>query len=265
VFNWFNAALALIVGSIVLTIVKAVRQTKTVIDKNLKDVDPAKRDEIAKKLLQTMSTRDIDLSRFDDPVAAQTDWSPANGGGSSFTTHTIAKVSPYRIEFQASGGAKVFSMIFSLMGIGTIFGFSFFHFSNGTFSISLGAVAPLLFGIIFFFIGAGLFYYFTTPIVFDKKKAFFWKGRKDPYDDFVINTVKDFARLDEIHAIQVVPENYRGNNVSYRSYELNLVLKDGRRINVVDHGNESRLREDALTLSRFIEKPVWDAVKADSN
>ena len=70
-FNWFNIILALIVGSIVLTIIKTVRQTKTVIDKNLKDVDSATRDEIAKKLLQKISTQDIDLSRFDDPVAAQ--------------------------------------------------------------------------------------------------------------------------------------------------------------------------------------------------
>lgn len=259
-FNWFNITLALIIGSVVFIIIKAVRQTKTEVDKALKDLGPAKRDELAKKLVQKIYTQDIDLSRFEDPVAAQTDWSPAKGGGSSFTTHTITKVSPYRIEFRASGGAKVFSMVFSLMGMGIVFGFSFFHFSHGTFSISLDTVAPLLFGIVFTAIGGGLFYYFTTPIVFDKKKAFFWKGRKNPDDDFVTNTVKYFARLEEIHALQLVSENCRNDDNSYRSYELNLVLKGGRRINVVDHGNESKLREDARTLSRFIEKPVWDAI-----
>ncbi len=215
---------------------------------------------LAKKLVQKIYTQDIDLSRFEDPVAAQTDWSPAKGGGSSFTTHTITKVSPYRIEFRASGGAKVFSMVFSLMGIGIVFGFSFFHFSHGTFSISLDTVAPLLFGIVFTVIGGGLFYYFTAPIVFDKRQASFWKGRKNPDKDFVNNTVKNFARLEEIHALQLVSENCRNDDHSYRSYELNLVLKDGKRINVVDHGNESKLREDAKTLSRFIEKPVWDAI-----
>lgn len=259
-FNWFNITLALIIGSIVLVIVKAVRQTKTEVDKALKDIDPTKRDELARKLIQKIYTHDIDPSRFEDPVAAQTDWSPAKGGGSSFTTHKITKVSPYRIEFRASGGAKVFSMIFSLMGIGTIFGFSFFNFSHGTFSISLDTVTPLLFGIIFTAIGGGLFYYFTAPIVFDKKKASFWKGRKNPDKDFVNNTMKYSARLEEIHALQLVSENCRSDDHSYRSCELNLVLKDGKRINVIDHGNESKLREDALTLSRFIEKPVWDAI-----
>jgi hypothetical protein len=72
--------------------------------------------------------------------------------------------------------------------------------------------------------------------------------------------MKYFARLEEIHALQLVAENCRSDNDTYRSYELNLILKDGKRINVVDHGNESKLREDAQTLSRFIEKPVWDAI-----
>jgi len=259
-FNWFNLIVALMIGSIVFIIIKAVRQTKTVIDKALKDVDPAKRDEIAKKLLQKINMQDIDLSRFEDPLAAQTDWSPAKGGGSSFMTHKITRVSPYRIEFRASGGAKVFSIIFFLMGVGIVFGFSFIHSSHETFTISLDIIMPLLFGIFFTAIGGGLFYYFTTPIVFDKKKAFFWKGRKNPDDDFVINTVKNFARLEEIHALQLVSENCESDDNSYRSYELNLVLKNGKRINVVDHGNETKLREDARTLARFIEKPVWDAI-----
>jgi hypothetical protein len=81
------------IGSIVFIIIKAVRQTKTVLDKALKDVDPTNRDEVVRKLVQKIYTQDIDPSRFKDPIAAQTDWSPAKGGGSSFTTHTITKVS----------------------------------------------------------------------------------------------------------------------------------------------------------------------------
>ncbi len=48
-FNWFNITLALIIGSIVFIIIKAVRQTKTVLDKALKDVGPTKRDETCQK------------------------------------------------------------------------------------------------------------------------------------------------------------------------------------------------------------------------
>ena len=43
------------------------------------------------------------------------------------------------------------------------------------------------------------------------------------------------------------------------NYELNLVLEDGKRINVVDHENQDSLREDAGTLAAFLDKPIWDA------
>jgi hypothetical protein len=52
-----------------------------------------------------------------------------------------------------------------------------------------------------------------------------------------------------------------GSKNSYYSYELNLVLDDGSRINVVDHGNLERLRSDANALSQFLDKPVWDATR----
>ncbi len=40
--------------------------------------------------------------------------------------------------------------------------------------------------------------------------------------------------------------------------ELNLVLKDGRRLNVVDHGDQVRLRTEGLTLARYLGVPLWD-------
>ena len=51
----------------------------------------------------------------------------------------------------------------------------------------------------------------------------------------------------------------RGNKSAYYSYEMNLVLNDGKRLNVVDHGNQAKLREDAQTLATFLNVPVWDA------
>ncbi len=69
------------------------------------------------------------------------------------------------------------------------------------------------------------------------------------------------APLSSIHALQLLSEFVSGSKNSYHSYELNLVLNDGSRINVVDHGNLERLRADASTLSQFLDKPVWDATR----
>lgn len=40
---------------------------------------------------------------------------------------------------------------------------------------------------------------------------------------------------------------------------LNLVLDDGSRINVVDHGCARSLRAEAHQLATFLDKPLWDA------
>jgi len=73
-------------------------------------------------------------------------------------------------------------------------------------------------------------------------------------------TLPYFAKLEDIHALQLISEYCGGNDGSYYSYELNLVLENGKRINVVDHGNKNKLRKEANNLSAFLAKPVWDAI-----
>ena len=72
--------------------------------------------------------------------------------------------------------------------------------------------------------------------------------------------LKAFTKLDDIHAIQLISEYISGKKSSYYSYELNLVLKDASRINVIDHGNDSTISSNAKVLSRFLDVPVWDAI-----
>lgn len=118
----------------------------------------------------------------------------------------------------------------------------------------------VLFGLIFLFVGGGLFYFSSVPVVFDKRKGFFWKGRKSPDDVADLNNCKHCVRLGEIHALQIVAEQIKGKS-SYSSYELNLVLKDASRINVVDHGSKEKIREDAAELAAFLDRPLWDAAE----
>ncbi len=57
----------------------------------------------------------------------------------------------------------------------------------------------------------------------------------------------------------MISERISGDKSTYYSYEINLVLKDGSRINAVDHGKKSKVQEDAKTLAEFLDKPLWDA------
>jgi hypothetical protein len=79
-----------------------------------------------------------------------------------------------------------------------------------------------------------------------------------------MESVKEHCRLSDIHAIQLLQEyvstsSSSGSSSRYYSYELNLVLKDGNRLNVVDHGKLSLIRTDAEQLGQFLNVPVWDA------
>jgi hypothetical protein len=44
---------------------------------------------------------------------------------------------------------------------------------------------------------------------------------------------------------------------SFYSYEVNLVLKEGKRLSVVDHPTSFLAKEDAQTLSTFLGVDIW--------
>jgi len=217
-----------------------------------------------KKLIEKLQSieRELnqpDTSKFNDLLATQIQWSPIKKGGANFSTHKLTETDMNRSEFKASLGAKIFYSIFTIMGIFFAIIFPILMLNAEDESMGFGIIMPVLIGLVFTIIGAFSFYHGITPIVFDKYKGIFYRGWKShEYINYNSNS-ENFARLDDIYAIQLISEYCRGNKSSYYSYELNLVLKDGKRINVIDHGNLNRIREDAKKLSEFLGTPVWDA------
>lgn len=193
-----------------------------------------------------------DPSVFDDPVAEKAEWTPLRSGGANFQTHKLVTAQRDRMEFRASLGMVLFSLVFALAGAGL---------SIGIFLSQEQASPFILLGLVFMGAGGVMLYFSTVPVIFDKRKGFFWKGKKAPYESGNWRKRKDCARLGEIHALQLIAEwvSKSEKSSSYYSYEINLVLKDGSRINVVDHGKKSKIQEDAKALAEFLDKPLWDA------
>lgn len=205
----------------------------------------------------------FDPSQFNDPVADQTSWGPLKGGGTNFCTHKMKRVSKTRIEFKTTLGAKLFSGIFGFAGLGIMIGGGFLLAKGNTNDALGGMIFMELFGAVFALVGCGLYYSMSTPTVLDAKLGLYWKGRKDPTLPSNRDLMKVCVELAEIHAIQLLSEYCRGsgkNSSSYWSYELNFVLTDGERVNVVDHGNLVRIRKEAAQLADLLKLPVWDAV-----
>ena len=211
----------------------------------------------------------FDPSQFDDPVAMQTNWTPAEEKcGSSFQTHKLIVDNPKRLELRASILNKAFSLILLIIGLGLLpFGVGslvwFFYFYSST---NVFALIPMLGSLVFTIAGVCMLYFSCAPIVFDKEKGLFYKGRKTPENVFDKSTLKKFAQLERIYALQLISEYFgpieRGDK-GFHSYELNLVLENGERINVVDHGKLDNIREVANNLSVFLGKPIWDAIGID--
>jgi len=201
----------------------------------------------------------FDPSQFNDPLALKIDWSSAKRGGTNFQTRELIKITPYRVEFRATKFALFLYSAFFLGGIGTLIVTSFIKYRSHQWVFNLDDLAPMLIAVAFLIAGNILLYFGMRPIIFDKMKSAFWKGRKSPAQVHDPKLIKDFVRFSDIHALQLISEYIRAKN-SYYSYELNIIKKDGTRVNVVDHGNKTKLKQDARNLAMFLNKPVWDAI-----
>ena len=201
---------------------------------------------------------DFDPATLNDPRALQVEWTPSNQGGASFKTHTLVQHHSGRITFLPSKGMMLFSGVFSLIGLGAMVVGGVIAYNADPADREWAMIIPAIFGFIFFVVGIALYFFSSAPAVFDRDQKAFWKGRKEPSLVFDPSRLKTYVPLNEIIALQLIRKVVSGNKSSYNSYELNLVLKDNRRVNVIDHGAAKAIREDAATLARFLQLPLWD-------
>ena len=212
------------------------------------------------KLAAANASPAVDATCFNDPLALQTEWLPLKRGGASFQTNKLYEIDENRLEFKASLGMKCFSGLFVVVGLGvSVFALS--HKPSQTEDLwNKDFLFPLIFGLVFGLAGWAMARSCATPIVFDKNHGYFSKNRKKPEYQMDRSRLKDYAELNRIHALQLLAEECKGDKSTYTSYELNLVLSDASRLNVIDHGNLTAVREDARKLADFLDKPVWDPI-----
>ncbi len=170
------------------------------------------------------------------------------------------EIGNYRFQFMATTRAKVFYVVYVVVGIASLI-YLAGNILSGIYSFNIAAILIMLLLLSFIAFGCYMLYSITAPIIFDKYIKYFWKGRGTPDETGDMEKLKAFAHLEDIHALQLLSKyNTPAGSRSYYSYELNLVLQNGDRINVVCHGDKEALRKDTQVLSKFLGKPVWDAI-----
>jgi len=198
-------------------------------------------------------------SFYDDPIAKLTGWEPLVRGGSNFATHTLDDNTRSKLEFKPSFGSYLVALVVVAVSAVLFFKLNEPFLQPWQWPDNFDEALPLLIPVLFAGFSIHLIYKLGEKIVFDKKRGIYWKGHKKPGRLTADNTNAKYTRFDEIHAIQLLTELCDGGKSSdFYSFELNLVLKNGKRLSVIDHGNKKRIRSNCDTLAKFLSVPVWE-------
>jgi hypothetical protein len=209
-----------------------------------------------------MSAKDTNgnQSPRDDPVVQQTEWTSATNHASSSRTHELIETGSRRLEFRSKMRSSVFYTVLVLIGVG-VPGITLWAHRTGELPETSRVAKLIVLALAIAVIGAIWVYRLSAPILFDKQIGFFWKGHRSPRKVSDRRQLKKCAKLEDIHALQLLQNfNMMKDSPSFTSYELNVVLEDGRRINVTNHGDRAHTVKSAKTLSVFLDRPVWNAL-----
>ncbi|EKE26056.1 MAG: hypothetical protein ACD_4C00457G0002 [uncultured bacterium (gcode 4)] len=193
------------------------------------------------------------LETIDDPIAKEISWHPLLRWWASFKTHNLQTNQNGWLEYKAVTWAKVFSIIFIIFSFVPLFLIPAFLQNLGYFFL-----VPVFFWLIFLTGGIYMFKSFSKSIVFDKAIGYFYKWKLKSNMWIIDVSDKNIVPLSNIYALQVISEFIKTDKSSYYSHEINLVLSDKVRINVIDCWNIDSMRNDAKQIWEYLWIPVWD-------
>jgi hypothetical protein len=174
-----------------------------------------------------------------DPRARDTAWTPLEPGGTNFATAFLEETSS-GFKFRKNAALIVVSLVLLVVGVLLFTG----KFRNEAFGHDLQWI-DVVFGVLAFAVSGALLV--PPRITVDtRQRQLSVRGRVLAFDDVL--------------ALQLLSEHLRDSDGdTFTSVELNLVMKDSSRLNLVDHGDRRRVREDAARLAFATGWKVWDA------
>lgn len=209
--------------------------------------------------MSRIQTIELNQSRLkhgalDDPIAYKTDWGPVASKRSGLYD-LMLKPSQGKLVAAYTKKAITSAYVYALIGmLLVLIGLSGLYIRG-----DIGIV------LIIFFCGIGVMLVWAGVGYISKKKLFFFDKAAGI---FYSRESRETKRIADVHAIQVVSEFIRNMydlpQVLY--YELNLVLKDGTRLNVMKKYRRAEIEKAAEILGEYLVVPIWVASDApDAN
>jgi len=218
-------------------------------------------------------SRDKFVKELNDPIASRTGWG-RNGNYSDSLDYELIEENPNVLKFlsikypitkliKAISSLILFVIIFC-----TIIYFVHFFlrmdadkqneiiahpFGRTSIVTALATYSPLLIIVLLMLPSYMSKAFKSAVIVFDKQNAVFWKGRNKLNEISNYKKLKYFKKMNEIHALQLIAWGEDAD-----SFQLNLVLKNAKRIAITSYSDLNKALQDATQVSGFLDIPFWD-------
>jgi hypothetical protein len=188
-------------------------------------------------------------AEYDDALAATVDRSTIGQLCSSFRSHDLVSVSTDVLEYRPAFGTQV---VDTLAVVGPVL-------APGLLLLIAIDRASWLFAV-----GAVALGFFTLRRL-DARKLPVVSIRFDFVNNRFIKPAATFSgieypasdiALSDIYALQILRRNIQDSD-AVPGHELNLVLRDASRINVLAHGDHRALLDDAQQIAKKLGVPVW--------
>ncbi|MDD5213897.1 MAG: hypothetical protein PHG82_05715, partial [Candidatus Gracilibacteria bacterium] len=219
-------------------------------------------DDIQKKALEKQEKLNNYVNSIDDEIVKKSSFIPIKRGGTNIKSHDLIIDNNGNYLFKVKGFFPiVFLAMFSIPLIATIITL-LKDLSVGGLNIDFGSyIGQIIFSLLFLTPALILFYFLYRSYIFDFQNGYFYDTRLGKKLFELLNNEKYKTKIipiKEIHSLQIVSERVHGKNTSYTSYELNIILKDSSRVNIIDHGNLEEIRKNASELSAKLGVKVYD-------
>ncbi len=194
---------------------------------------------------------------LEDPLLdAEGIWLRCSTENSSFKSQQLTQREEGLVEVTTTLANSLFHLSFvaaGLVALAFAIGFAVLVPDAG----KIGALIPGIIGAVFLWTGGSG----AIPKrlgAFDPSRKTFWLA-----SDRNPGTAK--RELAEIHGVQLLKDYRRSSRVrsmgtrgrSFTGYELNLILKDGSRLNVLAHGDKPGIILEAKGLAEVLSVPIW--------
>jgi len=187
-----------------------------------------------------------------DPIAEATHWQAMHSGAANFKTHKLIQ-SNQRLILQPSAQLTIFYGLFIAVGLNNVvFNYLEVIFQQGAHVFlenpTLILSQWLTVGTTFIVVGFAIHLLMSpSTIIFDQQTQRLSIDNKT-------------LPFNEIHAIQVIEAIAGGHGSGvFESYEMNLILKTGERIHLIDHGDLSAFIVQVEKVSECLQVPIWKA------